>query len=510
MDKHTDDVSEVSRQVNKLILPFAFLRPYDDTVIAAAQVGWTPKEFENERLFSHVNDLVSVQQSPGTIGRCFSLQSRDRVSYGLPQNYSTPLHFEVKGQINAFMIEGVDLFLFETQTGFIVLDLAYDPTVSVEEIISMNYFLRKIGSHGPSISYEVRRSSDVQTVTCTLLDIIVKLVGTFQAELAADDSRGTSFHSHYFGSILLDRGIRDHPNWQANIRRWLLLMRRGYKDSYKPAQGELDDSSGFEVMQLFENTHWGVALEGIANLAVLTGDKETDSFFLSNYFGNVKHTYFYLYVLALHQRYALLFLTRQAAMVQAPMVRSAPRSIKEYDRDELLRLQEHMAIFSLRCRFNQVSNNSIHEKLYGRIVSVLELVELQHELQNELSSISLLIELRIQEEQQRQVIAEREKEKREERIKGEKEARERRFHIVVLILTTVFVVITSSADLWDMFMHFQEGRIPHDRGSQLLLLGLLGMLWISVAGLFISYLRMRKSQHSLSSVKRVTEHDISE
>lgn len=163
-------------------------------------------------------------------------------------------------------------------------------------------------------------------------------------------------------------------------------MRRSFKGSYKPAVNEYDLNHHAEVYHPFENSYWGVSLEGMANLTHLTKDSKTNRFFLGNYYGNLERSYSYLYLLALHQRYALLNTTIQAAQLPNTM-NAYLQSDDPKAKEQLQMLKEKMVFFTLRSSHRQVSSSTHQSKLYEIMRSVFKIEELMNELHFKLDTI---------------------------------------------------------------------------------------------------------------------------
>src|SRR5690606_39133104 len=100
---------------------------------------------------------------------------------------------------------------------------------------------------------------------------------------------------------------------------YLFYMGRSFKRTYKPSGREFILDQNPYVYEAFENSFWACSLEGLANLSFLTGDSGTDNFFQTQFPQHVETTYAYLYLIALHQRYGLLYLSTKASRL--------PRSI---------------------------------------------------------------------------------------------------------------------------------------------------------------------------------------
>ncbi|MCD8510599.1 MAG: hypothetical protein LRY73_12490 [Bacillus sp. (in: Bacteria)] len=286
---------------------------------------WEISSFKDSKnLFDHVNHLIPSQESyyNGTIGRRFQLKETSREKYDLPTNKSQKMYLITKkGEEFSFKIERVYLFLFETEVGFLVYDIEHTSS-NIDTIVLTNYqlkhlhhlysgellhqkeyFLKKQNGEGVSLSPEGDWRT-MSSITIQLLqDITVK---NYFSSLNGEPETGLVFNF-----ILMDEGFRFEDKMHEKLSRNLFNLRRSFKESYKPSPLEFDLDNNPQILQLFQNSYWGVSLEGLSNIAYLTGDSVTDEFF-RNYQDKLV-AYFYIYLLALHQRYGFIHLNAMAS-----------------------------------------------------------------------------------------------------------------------------------------------------------------------------------------------------
>ncbi|KUP04423.1 hypothetical protein Q75_15645 [Bacillus coahuilensis p1.1.43] len=210
----------------------------------------------------------------------------------------------------------------------------------------------------------------------------------------------------------------------AYLQTCLFRLRRSFKESYQPCERDLRLEDSAEVYQAFENSYWGFSLEGMVNLTYLVKDEKTNHFLQGNYYGNLEQSYFYLYIIALHQRYALLHLSKQATLL--------PHSIHDMMKDKghsMDRLRERIAYFNLRSTFKHVSNITHQDRVYEGIHQSLQIDDLMDKIESEVDSLGSLVNL-------------------------QKEVRHKKSERVYVGLSTVFVVISTISALWPLFNEF--------------------------------------------------------
>ena len=80
---------------------------------------------------------------------------------------------------------------------------------------------------------------------------------------------------------------------------------QGYQTPTNHPQ-EFDLENNPNVLRFFENSYWGISTEGLNNIVYLVDDNTTNEFMTTGYQKNLQNSYYYIYILALHQRFALL------------------------------------------------------------------------------------------------------------------------------------------------------------------------------------------------------------
>jgi len=145
------------------------------------------------------------------------------------------------------------------------------------------------------------------------------------------------------------------------------------------------------VLTLFDNSSWGISLEGLGNIVTATDDDVTNAFFGSTYFHHIENTYLYLYILALHQKYALHYLTVQASELSHQL--SLHQDHPEEQSRILIEMKEKIVNFLLRSSYKQVSRSTHHALYYEWIRSRLHTEDMFHEIHETLEALASLTEV---------------------------------------------------------------------------------------------------------------------
>lgn len=384
-----------------------------------------------------------------------------------------------------FTISSIGLFLFETNIGFISYSIEYQGELPVQQIIDHNYFLKSFSKPYGTISYKpqimdsiytfleekniyvdkkkvrlkvkkeesateiVERLAEIdQTNDYRHLDpnevvgldakVIEVSLGKLTRRLVEQLEPETFFHDHRsnnkvypghaitYTAITMDKTfLTFRPSEQKGmIENYLFRMRRTFKESYKPCVQDLQIENNDEIFQAFDNSYWGFSLEGLVNLTYLVEDEHTNKFFESNYYGNLERSYYYLYIIALHQRYALIKLSKEATLL--------PGTIHDLMLDQsngIDRLREKIAYFNLRSSFMHVSYISHQDKIYQHIYKILQIDDLTKKVESEVESLGALVVL-------------------------QKEVRNKKRENLFVGLTTVFAATSTISATWAIIKDF--------------------------------------------------------
>ncbi|MGD6776353.1 hypothetical protein [Sutcliffiella horikoshii] len=427
-----------------------------------------------------------------------------------PSLYTYKYHNMVKGHESfLFSIPSIRIFLFETQIGFLVYSIKFDDNLTVKKIIEHCYYLKNFSKHyggsyyrpklvdtvysfleeknihvdksivrpkmkygktaqgiikefceiDTSNDYSILNSNEIEELNNKEVEVQLGLLAknlvnpfkpeTFFHEYEKEGGKYPSYALIYTALTLDQQFIKteDGDVREAFIKDCLFRMRRSFKGSYKPCARDLRLEGTEEVFQAFENSYWGFSLEGLANLSYLTEDKDTNSFFDSNYYGNLERSYFYLYVIALHQRYALINLSKEATLLPLTIT-----DLMEDKENKIDRLREKIAYFNLRSAFRHVSHISHQDIIYEHIHRSLHIDDFMEKIESEVESIGSLADL-------------------------QKDARYKKSEKLYLGLTTIFVVMSTISAVWQLFDEFWTGAYQHEAyfavSTAIILIGLL-------------------------------------
>lgn len=405
----------IQQQLTYLIFPFTFEKEYQEVTKIP---NFAEKKVSKDNVFDHVAKLITSQTDvEGRIGKAFVLPKNKRKPVGLP-NFDQVLTLTTKGDEYLFKIDEINLYLFETQVGFLtyqvsILDKDPERPPSIQRYIESTYHLKRFYYSSYKLS-----STDgevfLENVTTQLLDSL-----TIESYFEKQDR---AHHSISFSAVLLGT-LKEEE--EKRIPEYLFQMRKSFTDSYLPSKYDLDIDNNSSIFQPFGNSIWGVSMEAISNIAFLTGEDKTDKFFQNGFFNNLERTYFYLYLLALQQKYTLLKLSVAAGSLHEQI--SELTLAKQSETVNLFK--ERVIRFLVRSNYKQVSYVTHHADLYKTIRSQLGIDDLLEEINSEVEALSSFIDI---------------KEERENRKK------ETRMNNLIQFITLAFLPITVLTGIFGM------------------------------------------------------------
>lgn len=453
------------RQTTYLVIPFAIATDYGNTLKkiysstytkrnGKKEKTWKEKKFSKQRLFSHINNLIDEQalEKNEAIGTRFILEEAAKTSFNLPNNRNISLAFTPDNKSFSFSIGNIELYLFETQVGFIIFDILYEDGENINNIIHSNYYLKKIYQYKDDITYFKKTGPDQQVkINISLYSLVEKFLNNVEIATYFEDVKQHPSHAIVYSSTLLDSNFKKEDNYKDQLLRYLFQMRRSFKDTHDAPLTEQQVDGHNEIIQLFENSFWGVSLEGAAHISYLK-DNEADIFFKDTHAQNIREVYFYLYILTLHQHYSLQYFST--------LVSRLPPNLEDYlknkkkAQESVENLRSKMVFFTLRCAFKQVSHISHQTSLYEMFRKALRIEELMDELHLEIEALSSITEI---------------KESR----------RTNKIQSVILYVTTFFVLISTTNDSMGIVTFIDTSHWP---ANKLITPWIAGTLWFSIVG----------------------------
>lgn len=432
----------MKQQISYLIIPFAYCDSLADTQ-GYMDSGWfaSAKTENRNYFFDHIDALVKKEDgSNKSIGYKYNFKTKSRPEIGLPEHTNASFELRTKRQTIAIVaIKDIDLYLFESGVGFLTLKITMPSGSAMDQVIEANYYLKRLNRRDILLTHQ-HGMLDTDIITLHMSDLVERLIQPLKVKtyFEADGEKHKPTRALSFSLSITDSPIED----SQDKGEYLYRLRRSFKYSYLPDSADLRMDNNPEVLSLFSNSYWGMALEGAVSLVELAREEgagtTTDTFFQSNYVHSFETTYLYMYILALHQRYGLLHLTIEMSELSRKYDELTSRPIEQMK--DVSAMHRRIVAFKLRSTFSQVSNVTHQESLYTRFREVLKIDDLLHGLHSEMETLSSLME----------ISAARERMKREAADKQKSE----RFQTAIAVVSLLFLPLGAATGFFGMNFSF--------------------------------------------------------
>lgn len=453
----------VDKQINIHIVPFVYGCSFEDAKelmnLKCQNQYWRKEDFKDLNLYQHIKNLIrSKNNTDSTIGKRYVMGTKGRSKlYDLPNNEKYKMDYTNKdGSRFKIVIKSVELFLFETQIGFITFDIRYENEfgneTDLDSIINNNYNISHLYLKNNKIEYQRNiNKEESYNVEISLLDIIHKILSDFNIKTYFDNSRNLISPRR---TLVYSHALMKEKMLDEEMGKKLFEMRRVFKKSYKPSNSQLTIQDNEEVIQLFENYYWGISQEGICSIAYYTEDNNTNIFFKDNYVSKVKNSYLYMYILILHIKYSLLYFSLLSSELPSTVKEcSNLEKIEDSSKIRVSQLKEWIVFFRLRCIFRDVSNIKHQNVLYQNIWKVYNLESLLDELDSQIRALSLMTDIEMNNENYINKIKQQDIESKKEqyRMKLDKKNSD-----LVVFITVIFTTITTLGSIEDISKYIHK------------------------------------------------------
>ena len=389
----------------RLVVPFDFKCGITKARSIVEHSGsWKVDKPKPKDLFLHIKSLISGESAAETIGYRNILDRDPQSPEIFPLLADTVIELRKKEpegpgsddfSIN-FTIPAIRLYLFETGVGFFVVDIRYCNPRSLCAVARGNFYLKKIGIRKDDCTYS---HTDPVDNTIIVEDEFPGI--SFIRKMATDFGEFSFFerkndfprHCLVFTYLILDQ-IEKNPEKRIQfIEKSLFRLSKGWHCNYYPPLEKNESDNNPALLNFVDNIYWGVTLEGCANISYFTHDGSPDHFVSEILPGRIQESYFYLYILALVQRFSLLILAQRTGKI--PL--NAGQSMQKLPADsgalkEIRLLQKDIPFYGLRINFSQVSHNLHYTLFYEKLKDVYRVDHLFNELDTEVKNLGAVLD----------------------------------------------------------------------------------------------------------------------
>lgn len=194
-------------------------------------------------------------------------------------------------------------------------------------------------------------------------------------------------------ALMYTGAIISEPNlgYKDDLANHLFKISRGYKHTYyKKVNYE-------GVIKPFDNVWWYFSDEGASSFVLeIKDDKAAMEFFESQYTSKWSTNYFYMYLLALIQKFSFIYFTIKTneRLENSILYKEGTYKIEELENElqETRKLYQTILKFQIQAYYEQISQHTHYNELYIQLLKGLRIPELVDELKQKLETFSQVIE----------------------------------------------------------------------------------------------------------------------
>ena len=314
--------------------------------------GWEIFDVEGDFLLKHINttfekNVVALRK------QC------DGLTFTLPF-CDTSEGTETKTYL--FEISEMDIFCFSTGIGIISMYIPYTDA-EANALVNTCSVLRCCAQHKDPSQGRCVYKNDEETYLSVLAENELDLIFGKDCSLFNHFNENTLRRIDMFSAVLLD----ENEN-QDEYDKICYRLANAFDNRDKDIKINPKD---FYRQQ--EYTRWSFSKRGCSAVANLTGLNITDSFLENRWFVSVNTNYFYLYIMVLHQKYAIYNYLNEVAI--------------DSDKNYVKLNQESLIEFNSKYIFSIVSDEHFIQSVYLRMKEVNNVDEVYEDLQDELKRL---------------------------------------------------------------------------------------------------------------------------
>lgn len=350
------------------------------------------------------------------------------------------------------------------------------------------YYIRQAAAFEENLPFNEEEPPKVEFVAIPIkwADLTMGLLKQLGEVHSFSNKEKIGYHTLLYSSAFVEtpelavETVEEKPTleeFEFLIANKVYKLSHGFKGTYQK-NIQVND-----ILRPFDNVMWCVSSEGISNIVYSVENKQTMKFFHSSFKNKRTTNYYFMYILALLQKYSLLYFTINTSdLLFQSSIYSGEELSKEEREMELQRTRNFhgkMLKFIIHGYYEQVSYHTHYNEMYEQLITSLRIPELRQELTPKMEAFHQVIELLVHEQNEKEKeLAKEEVRKRREEEEREKEEEKRaqaKQNNVIQTITYILLPATIATGFLGM-------NIPFITKSTNFYLGytLLGIILITV------------------------------
>ena len=257
-----------------------------DFIKKATAEGWNRFEMYGDFLLKHINSSFANNVV------CLSKKCDKKLV--VPIKY--PAHNQVSRMCD-IVIEEVQVYCFDTGIGICTLQIPYDNGADEDDVTDVCSKLYRSVSGSDCCVDENGANTYLSVIAQEMLDSIFN--GVVSYKLFGTSNQTAFQRINMFSGVLLENTddlIKADP---SHNDKYCFQLANAYDNRDKNLS-----VNGCDLYYQHNYTRWSFSTRGCAVVANITGVEQNDEFLKSRWFVSIQSNYFYLYLMALHQKFA--------------------------------------------------------------------------------------------------------------------------------------------------------------------------------------------------------------
>lgn len=359
----TNTIKIPVRKETRLIIPF-FAGKFDVSSICRKSPEWEKQEINSIFLAKYIKEFFDTKNSANaTVCEVFRLTEQARGTRFAAKNDKITLTSSLMAQEECydFYLKDVKFFVFKTGMCFLVLEVYYGNTESVCNIVNISYNLSRMLMYNSNGEKSLTYACDGRTFS--FADAIYSLMDSVFAGKKQDYFDNKQFL--IYQRLILSENEKEDISYQTDLQR----IRH---TAFAKVGNESAREDDFAYSPL-ENVYWSGNSLGVVSISI-DADKSNHKFITEKFAYYVNHDYFYIFMLALHERELLLHYNYDA--------------VKNWNNQRALcGMRKQLVEFNILFAYNIVSEEMAYQMLYEKLYDCFRLEKLENDIQDVIGKV---------------------------------------------------------------------------------------------------------------------------
>lgn len=372
----------------RFVYPFVFEENQSLEAIVAhlKEAGWKPGKFPESDLLPHVRDYLNAREGREAtayllVRDSLPLAQPDQRTLATAGEATEPWQIQLPDRELLFVLEGAQLAIFRGGVALLTLDARPESNVLADWLDFVYHFRVFAGEAGTTQDLSaptLRRGNATLQDIKPLIDALLEPI-----RIRAEEELFMRNLMLPFTALFVDGELSEADKRMVLYR--VRLCFSAWQELYPP---ESELRTDHPCLMAYARDVWFTFAQQAAGFVAFNAPGTPEGFFRKDLPERLRNRYFLLYLLTLHQKFMLMYLSDQVSESWLGGDESQQMATYTRIRDKLLE-------FTARGYFAQVMQLEQHHRYYCRWRETLQLETLYQEVSQEVREIHSHLQLRL-------------------------------------------------------------------------------------------------------------------